>query len=120
LKKQPTVALACVESEYMAASHATREAVWLKSFLSELQIIINHLISIACDSQGAMAIMKSPEYHARTKHIDIRHHYVREKVNDKTVVFNFVDTNDMMADILTKPITKIQHEKLVELIGLTV
>jgi len=93
LKKQPTVALACVESEYMAASHATREAVWLKSFLSELQIIMNHPICIACDSEAAMAIIENAEYHAKTKHIDIQHHYVREKVNDKTVAFNFVNTN---------------------------
>ena len=119
-KKQPSVALSSVEAEYMSASQATREAVWLKRFLHELNIATDKPISIACDSQGAIAVAKNPEYHARTKHIDIQHHYVREKVEDNTVAFHYTPTTEMIADILTKAVNKNQHEKLTSLMGLTV
>jgi Reverse transcriptase (RNA-dependent DNA polymerase)/gag-polypeptide of LTR copia-type/Integrase core domain/GAG-pre-integrase domain len=117
-KKQPTVALSSVEAEYMAANQATKEAIWLRTFIAELNINIPSPTSIACDSQGAMALTKNPEYHSRTKHIDIQHHYVREKVDDKSIEFKFTSTTDMMADALTKPIVKAQHEKLIKMIGL--
>jgi hypothetical protein len=117
-KKQPTVALSTVEAEYMAANQATKEAIWLRTFLGEVNINIRSPTSIGCDSQGAMALTKNPEHHSRTKHIDIQHHYVREKVDDKSIEFKFISTVDMMADVLTKPLLKPQHEKLIRLIGL--
>ena len=117
-KSKPSVALSSVEAEYMSASQATREAVWLKRFLLELNINTQKPVPIACDSQGAIAVTKNPEYHARTKHIDIQHHYVREKVEDNTVAFHYIPTTEMIADMLTKAVNKNQHEKLTSLTGL--
>ena len=94
--------------------------MWLKHFLSELKIATQNPIPIACDSQGAIAIIKNPEYHARTKHIDIQHHYVREKVEDRTVTFYYISTTEMIADILTKAVNKSQHERLTARSGLIV
>ena len=65
-----------------------------------------------------MLLGKNPEYHARTKHIDIQHHFVREHVINGTVVFQFISTDDMAADVLTKPIAKVKHQKLITLMGI--
>ncbi|HVX00094.1 MAG TPA: Ty1/Copia family ribonuclease HI, partial [Candidatus Babeliaceae bacterium] len=80
-KKQPTVALYSVEAEYMAATQATKEAIWFRQFFFELGMvhIWDESSVIFSDSQGSIALVKNPEYHQRTKHIDIQHHFVREK-----------------------------------------
>jgi hypothetical protein len=70
------------------------------------------------DSKGSMDLAKNPEHHARTKHIDIRHHFIREKVADGTVRMMFVGTDHMGADILTKPLAKIRHHFLLSLLGI--
>ena len=86
-KKQRTVALSSTEAEYMALSEATQEAVWLKVFLCELgEMAKDEAIKIYEDNQGSIALAKNPEFHKRTKHIDIRYHFVREKVEDGQVV----------------------------------
>ncbi|KAG2758626.1 hypothetical protein Pcac1_g29253 [Phytophthora cactorum] len=108
-KKQRTVALSSTEAEYMALSEATQEAVWLKVFLCELGEMANdEAVKIYEDNQGSIALAKNPEFHKRTKHIDIRYHFVREKVEDGQVVLQYVSTTDMLADIMTKPIPATQ------------
>ncbi|OWY97260.1 RxLR effector protein [Phytophthora megakarya] len=93
-KKQRTVALSSTEAKYMALSQATQEAVWLKVFLCEL---------------GEMTSDEAnPEFHKRTKHIDIRYHFVCEKVEDGQVVLEYISTLDMLADLMTKPIPTTQ------------
>ncbi|KAG4034616.1 hypothetical protein PC123_g28714 [Phytophthora cactorum] len=90
-KKQRTVALSSTEAEYMALSEATQEAVWLKVFLCELGEMANdEAVKIYEDNQGSIALAKNPEFHKRTKHIDIRYHFVREKVEDGQVVLHSV------------------------------
>jgi hypothetical protein len=111
--KQPTVALSSVEAEYMAATQATREAVWWRAFLSELGMpSTNTTTIIHSDSQGAIALSKNPEHHKRTKHIDIQHHYVREQVAAGSVVLPYISTEEMVADVLTKPLAAERHAKL--------
>jgi hypothetical protein len=74
-KKQSTVALSTVESEYMALSECMKEALWIRQFLAELlQELVNNVVTIYSDNQGSIALSKNPEYHSRTKHIDMRHH----------------------------------------------
>jgi hypothetical protein len=83
-KKQATVALSSTEAEYMALTQATKEAIWLRFLLSEIldrQYKKLPSITIFADNQGCIALAHNPEYHARTKHIDIQHHFVREKVD---------------------------------------
>ena len=104
-KKQRTVALSSTEAEYMALSEATQEAIWLKAFLCELgEISSDTAVKIFEDNQGSIALAKNPQYHKRTKHIDIKYHFVREKVEDGQVILEYISTLDMLADIMTKPI----------------
>jgi transposase InsO family protein len=117
-KKQPTVALSSVEAEYMAATQATREAMWWRKLLHELGIQSSPtIIIIRSDSQGSIALSKNPEHHARSKHIDIRHHFVREQVAAGVVALQYVPTQEMLADVLTKPLSRDQHVKLVHEMG---
>lgn len=89
-KKQHTAALSSTEAEYMALSEALQEAVWLKVFLCELgEMTQDEAVKIFEDNQDAIALAKNPEFYKRTKHIDIRYHFVREKVEDGQVDPNY-------------------------------
>ena len=118
-KKQPTVALSSVEAEYMAATQATKEAIWFRSFLNQLGMlnIMSSPSVIFSDSQGSIALGKNPEYHSRTKHIDVQHHFVREQVSSGSVVFRFVPTDEMAADVFTKALSKVKHQQMIQLMG---
>lgn len=123
-KRQPTVALLSCEAEYMDQTQATKEAIWLRDLLKQLDdptvkdpslALISHneatiyalnAIIIYCDNQGAMALAKNPQFHARTKHIDAQWHYQREKVEDGSVEFQYIPTEDQIADGLTKALPK--------------
>uniref|UniRef100_A0AAV1UU28 Polyprotein n=1 Tax=Peronospora matthiolae TaxID=2874970 RepID=A0AAV1UU28_9STRA len=86
-KKQSTVALSSTEAEYMALTEAAQEAIWLKALLCELdEMRSDEAVKIYEDNQGSIALAKNPEFHKRTKHIDIRYHFVREKVAEGTLV----------------------------------
>lgn len=112
-KKQRTVALSSTEAEYMALSEATQEAVWRKVFLSELgEMAEEEAGKIYEDNQGSIALAKNPEFHKRTRHIDIRYHFVREKVEDGEVTLEYCPANDMLADLMTKPIATVQFQAL--------
>jgi hypothetical protein len=116
-KKQPTVALSSVEAEYMASTQATKEAMWLRTFLSSIGQLTEGPTIIRCDSQGSIDMGKNPEYHARSKHIDIQHHFVREQVAAKTVQFVHVSSEAMAADVLTKPLPRPRHQQTITLLG---
>lgn len=118
-KKQRTVALSSTEAEYMALTEAIQEAVWLKAFLFELgEMKSDEAVKIYEDNQGSIALAKNPEFHKRTKHIDIRYHFVREKVEDGQVVLEYCPTKDMKADMMTKPIPAPQFEHLRDMLGI--
>ena len=79
-KKQSTVALSSTEAEYMALTEAAQEAIWLKAFLHELGAMnSDEAVKIYEDNQGSIALAKNPKFHKRTKHIDIRYHFVLER-----------------------------------------
>ena len=115
--KQRTVALSSVEAEYMAATHAAREAVWWRTFLTELGQSPSTAITVHSDSQGAIALAKNPEHHKRTKHIDIQHHFVREQVTAGAVVMPHIGTEEMAADVLTKALPVERHVTLARKMG---
>lgn len=81
-KKQTIVALSTSEAEYVAVSAATQEAVWLRRLLADLQALPVEQTVIMEDNQSAIATARNPILHARTKHIDIRYHYIREAVQE--------------------------------------
>jgi len=120
-KKQRTVALSSTEAEYMALSEATQEAVWLKAFMRELgEEAGDGALTVYEDNQGAIALAKNPEFHKRTKHIDIRYHFVREKVESGQVALQYCPTQDMLADIMTKAIAAPQFAALRTKLGIIV
>jgi transposase InsO family protein len=119
-RKQPTTALSSVEAEYMASTQAIKEALWWKAFVTQLAIpgVTTNRMLMNMDSQGAIALAKNPEFHARTKHIDVQHHFIREHVMKGTVKLSYVPTGVMVADIFTKALPRDRHVNLVKLVGL--
>src|SRR5579859_4934380 len=117
-KKQGSVALSSTESEYMAILHALKEQIWLLRLLSELGYGISNQNVIYCDNQSALALAHNPEHHARTKHIDIQYHFVRNCVEDGTTRLEYCPTEDMVADGLTKALGPERHRKLSKLMGM--
>lgn len=121
-KRQPTVALSTCEAEYIGQTQATKEAVWLRQLLKELANFEDSealpTTIIYGDNQGAIALAKNPTFHGRAKHIDIQHHYTREKITDGTIELSYVDTTQQLADGLTKPLPKEQFAKFRKALGL--
>lgn len=112
-RRQPTVALSTTEAEYMALSAATQEALWWRSFRAELSGIEAPL-PLYCDNRSAICLAeKDVGYSARTKHIDLRHHFVKEQVERKSIELHHVETGLQAADILTKavPYPKLQDAR---------
>ena len=109
-KKQPVVALSTTEAEYVALSAATQEAVWLSRLLSDIKAPPQTPVLIKEDNQGTIAIARNPVSHSRTKHIDFKFHYVREALEEGIIDLIYCPTEQMTADILTKPLAHQQFE----------
>ena len=118
-RKQRTTATSTTEAEYIGLSNAGKVAVWIRKFLYELRmhdmidepvtVIGNRhskAIRLIGDNMGSLALVKNPEFHARTKHIDVQYHHIRELAEDGVVKLEHCRTEDMAADCLTKPLTK--------------
>jgi hypothetical protein len=109
------VALSSTEAEYMVHTEATKDAIWLRFLLSEIldrQYKKLPSITISADNQECIALGHNPEYHARTKHIDIQHYFVREKVKGGEVSLEYTPTGVMVADCHTKALPRekfVQH-----------
>jgi hypothetical protein len=101
---QKSTALSALEAEYMALCSATREAAWIKELLQEIGARNGNPVCIHGDNQGCQTIAQNRRTDARTKHIDVRYHYTRDKIEDGTVKLKYCSTETMLADYLTKPI----------------
>lgn len=113
--RQKTVALSSTEAEYYGLSNATREALWLRSLLRSLGYDEGlDPVVIEGDNQGSLALTENPEFHQRTKHIDIKHHFLRQEVDEKRVAFSYVETTKLAADGLTKPLNSMKHAAFVQ------
>lgn len=117
-KKQKTVALSSTEAEYVSLTEAAKEALYLQSILYELNLNDWANLTIFIDNRGAQFLAENPVCHDRMKHADIKHHFIRNLINSRTIVLEHVSTKNMIADILTKPLTRINHEKCVKGLGL--
>lgn len=108
-KKQPTVALSTTESEYMALSAAAQEAIWLTQLQAEIVDRVGTDVTIFCDNKSAINLTEKGTYSARTKHISIKHHFVRELVSSGKLKIQHINTLEMVADILTKALPISKH-----------
>jgi hypothetical protein len=109
-KKQNCVSLSTVEAEYVSGSKAIQDLIWIKKLLHLLNFNLSNT-NVYLDNQGAIAVTKNPVHHARTKHIDLRLHFMREHYLKKEFNLYYCKTTDMIADILTKALNKQLHEK---------
>lgn len=116
-RKQKTVSLSSTEAEYVALSEASREAVYLGNLMYEItgkQCVIK----LQCDNQSALKLATSHQAHNRSKHIDVRFHYVRDAIKNKLIEIEYISTEEMPADLLTKGLSFVKHYKFMEMIGL--
>ena len=118
-KQQSTVALSSTEAEYMATTEAGKEALWVARFLASLGYRLpSQPVSLRADNKGAILLTANPEFHRRTKHIEIRHHWIREKVDSKEIVITYISTKDMVADGLTKALDPKPFKAFRAMIGM--
>ena len=116
-KKKPSIALSTTEAEYMVTSHYTKKMVWFKLFLVDVGYVQERLTSIMCDNQGCKALAKNHIYHSCTKHIDVQHHFIREKLENQDICLKFCLNEDIILDVLTKPFAKDRHQALTKAMG---
>ncbi|KAG6612000.1 RxLR effector candidate protein [Phytophthora cinnamomi] len=117
-KRQPTVATSSTEAEYMALYNATQEAVWLRQLLKDVGAECVGATTIFQDNQGCIALAKNPAYHSRTKHIHLKYHFLREKVEDKIIVLEYKPTDEMVADGFTKALARPKHRQFIVGLGM--
>ena len=117
-KRQDTISLSTTEAEYIALTHAAKEAIWFKQFLTEIFGLAGHPISILSDNQSAIALARDDRYHALTKHIDIRYHFIRYVIEEGKILLSYCPTVDMYADIFTKALTSLKSKHFASSMGL--
>lgn len=117
-KQQPVVALLSTEAEYIALNEAGKEAIWLSNLLEEFGIDCTTPVYLKGDNQGSIALTNNPEHHKRTKHIDIRYHWIREAVSNGQFKIDYVPTTNMIADGLTKPLGPQAFGSFVKMMGM--
>ena len=116
-KKQNCVSLSTVEAEYIVTGSNCTQLLWMRQMLADYGMS-QSVMTIFCDNTSAINISKNPVQHSRTKHIGIRHHFIRELVEDGIIHLDFISTQDQKADILTKPLDTLRFEFLRRSIGL--
>ena len=116
-KKQNSVALSTAEAEYVSIGNYCAQILWIKQQLLDFGLNYKN-ISIKCDNTSAINLTKNPVHHSRSKHIEIRHHFIRDHVQNGNINIEFVSTENQYADIFTKPLDKMRFEFLRNEIGM--
>src|SRR6266850_1234621 len=104
--KQELVTLSTAEAEYVVATHATKECIWLHHLTGDILPPLPESTTLHCDNQAALKLAQDDNYHAQTKHINIRYHFIRDVVKQGYIKLQYCPTDDMMADILTKALPR--------------
>jgi hypothetical protein len=113
--QQSVVALSTTQAEYIALVEGVKEAIWLKGMIGELGIT-QECVKIHCDSQSAIHLANHQVYHERTKHIDIRLHFVRDMIESKEIVVEKVASEENPADVFTKSLPRSRFKHCLDLI----
>ena len=117
-KLQPLVALSTTEAEYVAATSSGAECIWMRSLLSELGYDMSGSSLMRLDNQSALAVAKNPEHHGRMKHMDLRYFWLRDVVEKGLIRLEYVHTDDMVADVLTKSLARVKVLEAQKQLGL--
>ena len=113
---QPVVALSSTKAKYIALSEAIKEAIWLKGLLKDFGLS-QKIVKIYCHNQSTIHLSKNQQYHSRTKHIDIKFHFIREQTEKQEVEMLKVHTSENAVDVLTKVVTRTKFLKCLQTIG---
>ena len=111
-KRQPTIALSTIETKYMAVSQSAKEAIWLRQLIADVGCVQERATMIMYNNQGCIALAKNPKHHSHTKHIDVQHHFICEKVEEEVIELRYCPTQEMVADVLTKALARDKHETM--------
>ncbi|XP_070022400.1 uncharacterized protein [Nicotiana sylvestris] len=117
-KKQTIVSRSSAEAEYRSLATTIVELIWLHGMLKEIEVQIKLPIDIHSDNKAAIQIVANHVYHERTKHIEIDCHFVRERIQQGLIATKYISTTEQPADVLTKGLTKVQHEYLKSKLGM--
>lgn len=116
-RKQDTVAISTVEAEYYALATMIREMLWVMQWFEELGISLKPMV-LKVDSMGALQLAKNGQLSRRSKHIDVKHHFIQQHIEAGDVLIEHVPTGEMVADIMTKPLDRYQFRVLKEKMNL--
>ncbi|KAL1201566.1 Retrovirus-related Pol polyprotein from transposon TNT 1-94 [Cardamine amara subsp. amara] len=117
-QKQNTVALSSCEAEFMAATEAAKQAIWLQDLLTEITGWKNEQVLIKIDNKSAISLTRNPVFHGKSKHIHKRYHFIRECIEKELVDVEHVPGTEQKADILTKALARIKFIEMRSLIGM--
>ena len=112
-KKQPIITLSSTEAEYVALTHASKDAIWIQKLINELSSIFSSKLptTLHCDNQGAICLSKDSTFHGRTKHIDVHFHFIRQTISNGHITLKYCPTDEMIADIFTKSLTHVKFKR---------
>jgi hypothetical protein len=116
-RRQHTVAVSTAEAEYMAASYAAKEAMWLRKLATDLDLDSTTTV-IFGDNQASIRLIKNPISSMRSKHIDIMYHFTRELVARNEIKYQYISTDAMIADVLTKAVPEGKHRVCMKGMGI--
>ena len=116
-KKQSIVTLSTTEAEFVAATACACQAIWFRKILEELQFKQRGPTAIYCDNTSTIKLSKNPVFHGRSKHIDVRFHFLRDLTKAEVIEVLYCKSEDQIADIMTKPLKLCTFQKLRKLLG---
>ena len=102
----------------MATSHCTKEVVWLRQLLTDMGYVQEGPTFIMCNNKECTELAKNPTHHPRTKHINVQHHFIKEKLENQEICLKICPMENMIADMLTKPLANDRNQALVKAMGL--
>jgi len=117
-RKQSSIALSTTEAEYIAACSASCEAIWLRKLLTSLFDLEMEATTILCDNQSCIKMTENPVFHDKSKHIEIRYHYIRDMVQRGAIKLQYVSTDEQVVDVLTKPLSRVKFEHFRDKLGI--
>lgn len=116
-RRQRCTSLSTTEAEYVAGCESSKEDVWIDRLLKEIRQDKTLPITLLCDKQSAIRLARNPEFHQRTKNVQIKYHFIREQLKNGIIDLQYIGTENQLADILTKPLETNRFQSLRDKMG---